>query len=93
MTHVLPRCQWDSYKWLICSRNELFFFSDDFLYLGIISSNAGRGKVAVGFSRFEEGGFRGVTPICKQASRQTLLRKLSVAQDHPRALQGPGTEG
>lgn len=56
-------------KWLICSRNELFFFSDGFLCLGRTSLSAEPGAVAVGVGELE-GGFHGVCPAAPTSSLQ-----------------------
>lgn len=68
VTGALPHCHRDSYKWLICSRNGLFFLSDSFLCLNIISLNEGPRWCSCGFGKLGGRGFSWVSPQLLQAA-------------------------
>lgn len=82
-------------KWLICSKNELFFFSDGVLCLGRTSLSAEPGAVAVGVGELE-GGFRGGRgpPQLLQAASKADITKKAWGRSGPSSDPGgPWTRG
>ena len=65
-----PRCHWDSYKRLICSRNGLFFSSDSFLSLIIIGLNEEPRRCSCGFVKLGGRGPQQGVPSAPASSLQ-----------------------